>query len=103
MRTQYHHNFLSGSALMLLWCIVSAIAYVTTSVIETTINPVLLCFGVFFMASLTFAAYRIKNFSALKSKIKIHFKHIVLVNITTLGCWFLTIYPLKFIDPSILN
>lgn len=103
MKKEFYPESTFGFILMLLWCLVSAVAYIATSDIESTINPLLLCFGIFFVVTLTFSVYRIKNFIELKNKIKTHFKNVLLINLTTLGCWFFVIYPLKFIDPSVLN
>lgn len=86
---------------MFLWCLVSAAAFVFTASIEKQIEPTLLCFGIFFVSALTFSLVQIKNSRSLFLKCKKQLSNCFMINITTFGCWFFSIYPLQFIDPSI--
>jgi drug/metabolite transporter (DMT)-like permease len=92
-----------GFIAIMIWCAVSAGAYVFTGYIEESVDPILLCFGVFLVSTLFFGIINFKKTTQIKGKYKNNLKNIMLVNITTLGCWFLTLYPLKYIEPSIVN
>jgi drug/metabolite transporter (DMT)-like permease len=92
-----------GFFLLLLWCIVSAVAYIFIGKTANFIGTILLCFGLF---SLSFIFFFILNFIKLKSlfyQCQKQKKNLLLVNITTFLTWFLTLYPLKFIEPAIVN
>jgi drug/metabolite transporter (DMT)-like permease len=91
-----------GLIAMLSWCLISAGADVYVSKIVATIDPTLLCFGIFLCATLFFAIWNFKNRQALYKKIGTHFKTLVKINITTFIAWYFTIYPLKYIEPSIV-
>lgn len=94
---------ITGFIAIIIWCAVSAGAYVFAGYIEESVNPTLLCFGVFLVTTLFFGLTNFKKAIQIKRKYKDNLKNIMLVNITTFGCWFLTLYPLKYIEPSIVN
>lgn len=92
-----------GIGMMLIWCVVSAIGQIMTTLVTLNIGPVLLCFGISLIATLFFLCVRINHVDKLITKIKTNLTTVIYVSITTAGCWFLSIYPLKFIEPSITN
>lgn len=92
-----------GLFAMLAWCVVSAFADVFTGAMASVIDPTLLCFGIFFYASLFFLILNVKNLTLIYQKIVAHFKTVVKINVATFAIWYLTIYPLKFIEPSIVG
>lgn len=103
MERQFYSESISGFIAIIIWCIVSAIAYVFTTVAEETINANLLCFGIFLVALIFFSLTRINNLKKFQPKFKTNIRNIFIINITTFGCWFLTIYPLGFLEPSIVQ
>ena len=87
---------------MLAWCLVSAGADVYVGRIVATIDPTLLCFGIFMCAVVFFALWNFKNRRSLYAKVRTHLTTLVMINITTFIAWYFTIYPLKYIEPSIV-
>lgn len=65
-------------------------------------SPTLLCFSIFLISALFFLAINFKSLLKHASNKNLNYKHIAIVNITTFGCWYLTIYPLKFLEPAIV-
>lgn len=93
----------SGYTSILVWTFVSAAAYVYTGYIETRLPPALLCFWIFIFSAVVFALFNISHLASLMQKLKHNAKNVLIINITTVGCWILTIYPLKYIEPSLVN
>jgi len=98
-----NHESRRGLIFILLWVISTSGAYVLTGEIVAHIDPILLCFGIFILASSFFLCLNGKNNKALFLRIPANIGNIVLVNIMTLGCWVFAIFPLKFIEPSIVG
>lgn len=91
-----------GLIAMLAWCFISAAADVYVGKLVATIDPTLLCFGIFSCSVIFFIVLNLKNRLILYTKISTHFKTILMINITTFLAWYFTIYPLKYIEPSIV-
>lgn len=87
---------------MLVWCLTSAVAYVLTGVMAAIIEPILLCFGIFLVATVFFLFYNLKQLRSLYQKVLTNGRAVLFVNVTTLLCWYWTIYPLKYIEPAIV-
>ncbi|HVV69183.1 MAG TPA: hypothetical protein VG895_00435 [Patescibacteria group bacterium] len=83
------------------WCIISAVAFVFTALLEMKIDATLLCFGIFLIAAIFFLLSRLNNLASLKKKCKSQFLNLLIINITTFGCWFLSIFPLQYMEPSV--
>lgn len=87
------------------WSFFSALARVLTSSISQYIDPIVLCFYTFLLATLVFMFCNFKNIKNIFSKINEgkNRANAIYLNITTFGAWFFLIYPLKYIEPAIVS
>lgn len=96
-------NGLIGFLYLILWCLISAVARVYLSDILQKIDPFVLCFYVFLI---TVSFYSLISFfmsNTLGPRIQKNKYNIILINISTFGCWFFIIYPFKYMDPTIVS
>lgn len=94
---------LPGYLAMIGWAITSAWASVYTGKIAASSDPIFLCFGTFLYVIIFFLSTRIVQVRSFISRVNANKKHLLIINTTTLCCWVGTIYPLKYIEPSIVN
>lgn len=92
-----------GFFLLLLWCLISAFSRVYTGDAEQLFNPIALCFYVSLFSSIVFILMSIKNFKTIITKVNLHHRDVIGINLSTVGCWFFLFYPLKFLEPSIVS
>lgn len=94
---------LPGYLAMIGWAITTAGASVYTGKVAANIDPIFLCFGTFLYVIVFFLATRIMQARSFCRKINTNKGSVLIINVTTLCCWVGTIYPLKYIEPSIVN
>lgn len=89
---------------MTAWCVASSVGYIFTSkLLKQDVSPFFLCFSLFFCAALFFIlcnSYRLSSLVALCVKQP---NNILAINFTTLGCWLFSLFPLKYLQPSVTN
>src|SRR3990167_8265847 len=92
-----------GFILLFIWCLISAFSRVLTGSIEQQLDPIYLGFYVSGISSLFFIIFNMKQLKQLYLKCIAHHKDIIWINITTVGCWLFLLYPLKFVEPSLVS
>lgn len=88
---------------MVLWCLSTGFSQVFTATLEQNIHPVVVCFFSFLITAVIFVALNVKNMAPLMEKSKQHMGDVIKLNITTLGCWVVLLYPFKYMEPSIIG
>jgi|GEM_PF-6539643 len=86
-----------------IWCFTCALASVFTGSLEQTEEPSVICFYVFSLASLIFFILNHKHLTDLSVKARKEMKNVLWMNITTAGSWYFFMYPLKYIEPAIVD
>jgi drug/metabolite transporter (DMT)-like permease len=86
-----------------MWCFITAFGYVYTSEAEQNISIALFCVLLFGFSITVFCLLNFKNLRGLFTRCKPHLKSIIIINATTFGSWFLVIYPLRYMEPSVVN
>jgi len=94
---------LPGYLAMIGWAVTSAWASVYTGKTVANVDPIFLCFGTFLYVVIFFLATRIIQARSFIRRINTAKRYLLIVNVTTLCCWVATIYPLKYIEPSIVS
>lgn len=92
-----------GYSSLILWCVFSSVSRVDASFLLENINPFVMCFYIFLI---TLGFYWILNFNKmdfLYKKFISNFKEVFCLNFASFGCWFFIIYPLKYIEPSLVS
>lgn len=92
-----------GYLSLILWCIFSSISRVDASFLIENVNPFVMCFYVFLIALSFFWLINYHKVSFLSKKTIVHFKEVFFLNFASFGCWFFIIYPLKYIEPSLVG
>lgn len=99
----YKKSITLGFICILSWCVFSALGKVLVFNENQTLNPFVLSFYLF-MITLTF--YLVINAARLRQlirKCKGQWQLIFLINLTTLGSWGVLMYPLKYMEPALVD
>lgn len=88
---------------LILWCVFSGVSRVDASALLKNINPFVMCFYIFLSALIFFCVLNINRISFLSKKTFSNFKEVFRLNLASFGCWFFIIYPLKYIEPSLVS
>ena len=94
---------LCGVALLLGWCIVSAIARIFTANTVQLYSPTLVCFYTFLITSVFYFLLCLLQSRQLFLAIKNNFFNVFMLNMSSFGGWFFLVYPLKVIQPSVVS
>lgn len=92
-----------GYFAILLWCAVSALAHVYTSGIEQNTDPLVVAFFCFTMAMVFFLITSIPHFKTLWNRAFAAWRDVLGLNISTFLSWFFLLYPLKYIETSLVS
>jgi drug/metabolite transporter (DMT)-like permease len=103
MRINPRKNINYGFVSISIWCVLTALGYVYSSSIEQDTPIGLMCFILFTFSTLIFTVLNSKNLPRLFELIKLNFKNVIIVNLTTFSGWVFLFYAIKYIDPSVAN
>lgn len=92
-----------GYAVLLLWCVISALSRVYTSDVEQKTDPQFMAFFCFTIAMLFFLFMAIPNFKTLWRRSLCAWREVLGLNVSTFLGWFFLLYPLKYIEPSLVS
>ncbi len=92
-----------GVIATLLYCLISAISRVSVSEITQRVDPFVLCFYIFLIANVIYACLCVFTTKCIKTQIKENKWNLLMLNLWTLGAWLFLIYPLKYLEPSIIS
>ncbi len=102
-KVRHSHLVVLGFACVIAWCIVSAFSRIYTSDLDQQMSPFVLCLCVFSIAQVVFLLLSAVKIKQLGQKIAANKADCLRVNLATFGSWFFLIYPLRYIEPSIVS
>lgn len=89
--------------MLIAWCLFSSVGNVITGDVEQGVSPLSFCFYLFAFVNLIFLLLNINQLAILIKKIKAQWRYVLIINVTTFFCWYFLIYPLKYIEPSVIT
>ena len=98
----FSRNIWIGYFCLILWCVISAFSRVLASNLLQSVSPFILCFYIFLIAAIFFLTLNVCRFRLFFRKILANKSDVLYFNLSTFGSWFFIIYPLKYIEPSLV-